>query len=169
MHRLFLVWVVLQFFSSGIMARELPISLLPVNVVGVQLHPETQTPVVLLVDPESDGLVPIWISAQQAQAIHLAMSSQSTPRPMTHDTTVAIMRSLEGELDRLIIDQMTENTYLGLLEIVSPHSDPIFLDVRPSDGLALAVRTGAAVWVARELLVYPDASGRWQPRVGPPL
>jgi bifunctional DNase/RNase len=133
-----------------------------VNVIGVQLHPQSQVPVVLLVEPESQGIVPIFIGTQEAQAIVLAMDSIATPRPMTHDITVAIMRSLDGELERLIIDQLTQNTYLGLLEIRSLASDPLYLDVRPSDGLALAVRTGAAVWVSEDLLIYPDESGHWQ-------
>lgn len=155
--------------SSEIVARELPNSLLIVNIVGVQVHPDTQTPVVLLVDPVSQGLVPIWIGTQEAQAIVLAMNLVSTPRPMMPDITVNIMRSLEGKLERLIIDQLTHNTYLGQLEIKGPLTEAKYLDVRPSDGLALAVRTGAPIWVARELLVYPDASGRWAPPSGPSL
>jgi bifunctional DNase/RNase len=160
---------VLLITSLSLAARELPDDLLPVDVLGVQIHPQTQTPVVLLLDPQTEGLVPIFIGPQEAQAIRFAMDSISTPRPMTHDLMVTLLRSFEGELERLIIDQLTQNTYLGLLEINRPNHDAIYLDVRPSDGLALAVRTGAAVWVASELLVYPDASGRLPMPSGPSL
>lgn len=169
MKRFAYIFALILLVVSGTLARELPDGMLPVNVVGVQNHPESQTPIVLLVEPESRGVVPIFIGASEAQAIRLAMESISTPRPMTHDTAVAIMRSLDGELERLIIDQLTQNTYLALLEIQRGEDKLVYVDVRPSDGLALAVRTGAAVWVARDLLLFPDATGRWQPRTGPSL
>ncbi len=162
MFKLVLFSCVVMTFGQGLLARELPDSLLPVNVVGVQLHPESQVPVVLLSDPDSQGVVPIFIGTQEAQAIVMAMDSVTTPRPMTHDITVSIMLSLNGELERLIIDQLTQNTYLGLLEVTTPAREKIYLDVRPSDGLALAVRTGAAVWVLEELLIYPNEAGEWQ-------
>lgn len=150
-------------------ARELPTDMLPVDFVGVQRHPETQSPVVLLNDPQSQGLVPIFIGEQEAQAIIMAIQSVATPRPLTHDTAVAVMRALDGDLERLIIDELSQNTYFGLLEIHRPDSPSVFVDVRPSDGIALAVRTGAAIWVSQDLLVFPDESGRWQSPARPSL
>ncbi|MEE4331254.1 MAG: bifunctional nuclease domain-containing protein [Wenzhouxiangella sp.] len=126
-------------------------SLVPVELASVAIVPLTGTPVVLLRDPDQGRTVPIFIGAEQAHAIVIAQRGIATPRPMTHDLTVNLLDAMGGRLERVIVDELRDGTYFGALEIKTADST-VLVDTRPSDGLALAVRTGARILVAPAVL-----------------
>lgn len=137
-------------------ARELAVAvdkLIPVELATVGMVPMTGTPVVLLREPESGNIVPIFIGPAEARAIIMAQRDIEPPRPMTHDLLVSLLAELKGRLNRVIVDELRDNTYHGALEIIINNgSDTLLVDSRPSDALAIAVRTGAAIYVAPSVL-----------------
>lgn len=143
-------------FSSGLQARDLAVhadDLIPVELATVGVVPLTGTPVVLLREPESGNIVPIFIGPAEARAIIMAQRDIEPPRPMTHDLLVSLMGGLKGQLNRVIVDELRDSTYHGALEIViNEGTETILIDSRPSDALAMAVRTGAAILVAPSVL-----------------
>lgn len=133
---------------------EIPDNLVAVELATVGLSPSTGIPVVLLREPESGDVVPILIGPAEAQAILFALHQVPTPRPMTHDLMTNLLMTLDATLERVLVYGLVDNTYLGALELrVEGREEPLLVDTRPSDGLALAVRTGAAILVAPEILV----------------
>jgi len=135
-------------------------SLIPVELATVGVDPFSGAPVVILRAPESGDIVPITIGSNEAMAIMRALGSVEMPRPMTHDTAIAMMEALQGELYQVMVDGLVGNSYHGVLDIrrEDDPDTPIYVDTRPSDALALAVRTGARILVAPDVL--QAASGR---------
>jgi len=113
------------------------------------------SPVVLLREPESGRVLPIWIGLAEARAISLELHGVVLGRPMTHDLMAELLRTLDAELEAVVVHALREGTYYGLLRLrVSGREEPRWVDTRPSDGLALALRTGAEILVSRQL--YDD-------------
>lgn len=156
---LFAAWVcslVLAFATPG-EARELsvnPEELVEVELAALGVSPVTGTPVVLLRDLESGDVVPIFIGVAEARAILLAMHGEEPPRPMTHDLIGNLLSAVGATLERVMIDDLANDTYFGMLELkLKGHDELVRVDTRPSDGLALAVRTGATILVAPKILI----------------
>ncbi len=142
--------------TPAVQARSLAVDsdqLIPVELASVGIVPFTGTPVVLLREPQSGSIVPIFIGPNEARAIVMAQRGVESPRPLTHDLLVNLLDGLGGTLERVIVDELRDGTYLGALEISVSGSDEIKrIDTRPSDGLAMAVRTGASILVAPDIL-----------------
>jgi len=118
--------------------------------VGVDLA--TGAPLAL-VHEGWDEVLPIWIGTVEAEAIMRVLQGQAPPRPMTHDLMASMLRSLAVELEEVRIHDLRDGTYIGSLHLREEGRDGLReVDTRPSDGLALAVRTGARIRVARHLL-----------------
>lgn len=137
-------------------ARELavdPAELIPVELATVALAFGTDIPVVLLREPASGDVVPIFIGVAEARAILLALRGVEMPRPMTHDLLHDVIGKLSGTLERVVVDELRNGTYFGVLELrVAPGGALVRIDARPSDALALAVRAKAEILVARAVL-----------------
>jgi bifunctional DNase/RNase len=113
-------------------------------------------PIVLLRDPTSGSVVPIWIGAAEAQSIVLALHGVEVPRPMTHDLMANVLSELGAEIEEVVVHDLKDNVYLGRLRLrLEGEKELRTVDSRPSDALALAVRTGAAIRVARKILRAP--------------
>jgi uncharacterized protein len=124
-----------------------------VATVGVELT--TGAPLALL-RSGWDEVLPIWIGEVEAQAIARALAGTEVPRPMTHDLMVGVITRLGGTLEEIRVTELRDETFLGMLRIRTA-TGVEEVDTRPSDALALAVRTGARVRVARALLAnLPD-------------
>ena len=136
--------------------RELAVpadELIAVELATVGIVPFTGAPVVLLREPESGSVVPIFIGPNEANAIIAAQRALMPPRPMTHDLAASLIGRLGGTLERVIVDELRDSTYFGALDIRLERGGNILVDSRPSDALALAVRTGAAIFVAPDVLI----------------
>jgi bifunctional DNase/RNase len=127
-----------------------PEAWVPVEVATVGVDLATGTPLALL-RSGWDEVLPIWIGDNEASAIATVLVGQDLPRPMTHDLLLSVMETLGGELEEIRVTELRDATFLGVLRIrVNGRLEEV--DTRPSDALALAVRKGARVVVARALL-----------------
>lgn len=124
-----------------------------VEVATVGWDSSTTSPVVLLRQLDSGQLVPIWVGVAEAQAIAAALHEVRYPRPMTHDLMNDLIGRLDAHLDELLIHDVIDGTYYGLLRLTLGGGEtPLMVDSRPSDGLALALRAGATIRVAQKIL-----------------
>lgn len=130
-----------------------PKDLIAVELATVGVNSLTGTPVVVLREPASGDVVPIVIGPIEARAILMALQEVPVPRPMTHDLISNILAATGLRLERVLVDALIDGTYHGALDLRANDSDtPIYVDTRPSDSLALAVREGAAIFVAPEVI-----------------
>lgn len=132
--------------------------LVAVELVTVGADPRSGAPVVLLREPQSGDVVPIWVGEAEARAIALALHRVAVPRPMTHDLMASLLSELRGTVVEVVVQSIVENTYIGTIRLRLPGDGGVRdIDSRPSDALALALRTDAPIRVARRILVgSPD-------------
>ncbi|MCR4514897.1 bifunctional nuclease family protein [Aeromicrobium sp. 50.2.37] len=118
------------------------------DVVGVRVEMPTNQPLVLL--RESDGVryLPIWIGAVEASAIAFAQQGDATPRPLTHELMQRVVEVLGDELDEVRITDVQDGVFYASLVFGSGAT----VDARPSDSIALALRTGARIVCAEDVL-----------------
>jgi hypothetical protein len=122
-----------------------------VTVAGVTVDPVTKSPIVVLRDPETGNVVPIWIGLLEANAIALALEGTELPRPMTHDLMKSILHATGTRLRSVEIADIRESTYFALLHIEG-NGESVRIDARPSDAIALALRCGARILVSETVL-----------------
>jgi len=122
------------------------------EVATVGWDSATASPVVLLREVETGQLVPIWVGIAEAQAIASALHEVAYPRPMTHDLMANLLQRLDARLDELVIHDVVDGTYYGMLKLRVDGGEPVLVDTRPSDGLALALRAGATIRLSQEIL-----------------
>jgi bifunctional DNase/RNase len=122
-----------------------------VTVAGVTVDPLTKSPIVVLREPESGNVVPIWIGLLEANAISLALEGTEPPRPMTHDLIKFILQATGSELQSVEITDIRDSTYFALLHIEG-NGESVNVDARPSDAIALALRCGARILVSETVL-----------------
>jgi bifunctional DNase/RNase len=131
--------------------EEPELSTVEVSTVGMDLL--TSSPVVLLRQPESGQVVPIWVGLGEAQAIMRALHGLQTPRPMTHDLMGSLLSHLDVTVVAVVVHELRGGTYYGRVQLKRAGEDKIIdVDSRPSDAIALALRTKSPVRVARKLL-----------------
>lgn len=123
---------------------------LPVRVQGLFLDPITERPILVLKQEGGDRVLPIWIGAPEANAIALRLEGVEVPRPMTHDLVCGILARLEAPILKVLIHDLQENTYFAQI-VLSSGGQEKTVDARPSDAVALAVRTGAPIFVREEI------------------
>ncbi len=123
-----------------------------VRLRAVRVDLQSNTPVLLL--QESEGLgrtLPIFIGAPEATAIAFALQGMETPRPMTHDLIRDLLETLETDVVRVVITELRTATYFAEI-VLSRDGKELPVSSRPSDAVAVAVRTGAPLFVADELM-----------------
>jgi uncharacterized protein len=125
--------------------------MLPMLVVGVLRDGAGQDAVVLL-EPESRLVVPIWIGPSESMAIALRLSGERYPRPLTHDLLDAVMARANLRIERVEIDGLEDSTFLAHIVLVDPNAEIMRIDARPSDAMALAVGSGAPIYMAKTVL-----------------
>ena len=125
------------------------------RVAHLGLDRNTNTPVVVLREAEGERTLPIWIGASEANAIALELQGVKPERPLTHDLMKLLVSGLGGELRRVLIAGLRENTYLAQL-LIYRAGEVFEVDARPSDSIALALRLRAPIFTSDHLL---DQSG----------
>ena len=115
------------------------------------MDPVTGVPIVILRNADSQQVLPIWVGPVEANAIALQVENVATPRPMTHDLMRRLIEDLGATLTRVLIAELRGNTFFAYLEL-QRGSERLLVDARPSDAIALALRTRTPVWVEREVL-----------------
>jgi bifunctional DNase/RNase len=125
--------------------------LVEMSVKGLMVDPVTNMPIVILRDADNQRVLPIWVGPVEANAIALQIENIAPPRPMTHDLLRNLVADLGATLARVIIADLRENTFYAYLEL-HRGGDVQFLDARPSDAIALAIRAKAPVFVDTRVL-----------------
>jgi uncharacterized protein len=121
------------------------------KIKGLFQDPISRMPVVLLEDEEGNRVLPIWIGAFEANAIALIMENIPTPRPMTHDLLKAFLNRLRIDVDRVVVTEVRDSTYFASIHCRSGEN-PLVFDARPSDAIALALRTASPIFVEHEVV-----------------
>lgn len=122
--------------------------MLSVEVVGIRIDDSGNSPVLILKELSTQGRVlEIWIGAVEAGAIAMAQQEVQSPRPLTHDLIVNILKTLNVNLVTVRINELSDGVYLAELVL----SDGSRIECRPSDGVAIAIRTDAPILVAEEV------------------
>jgi uncharacterized protein len=125
--------------------------LIEMQIKGLMLDPVTNVPIVILRDAEGKRVLPIWVGPAEASAIALQVENVFTPRPMTHDLLRDVIGALGVSVVRVIISALHGSTFYAYLEL-RRGSESVLVDARPSDAVALAVRTRAPVYVNAAVL-----------------
>jgi uncharacterized protein len=135
-----------------------------VRISSLAVDPRTNQPVLILrpleEDPGNSRVLPIWIGQPEATAILLAIEGVELPRPLTHDLLKSVVESLGAYIERIEITHVEEGTFYAAL-IIRAEDRTIAVDARPSDSIALAVRTGSPIFVAADVMesaAVPDDS-----------
>ena len=122
------------------------------ELVGVRIELPSNAPIVLLRETDGEGrLLPIFIGGAEAQAIALAMEEVETPRPMTHDLFKNVLDDLGVRIERIVVTELRDRTFYAELELKGGNGARR-ISSRPSDAVALAVRTGAPIFADESVL-----------------
>src|SRR5206468_2321476 len=120
-------------------------------IYGVSFDMVGKQPIVLLKTVESNKFLPIWIGHPEAAAILMKLQGASTPRPMTHDLLSDMLGELDVECTRVAVTELRENTFFASITL-AVNGRELEIDSRPSDALALAVRAGAPIFAADDVI-----------------
>jgi bifunctional DNase/RNase len=115
------------------------------------MDPATNMPIVVLKDVASDTVIPIWVGIFEANAIAIEIEKVAAPRPMTHDLVRNLMRHLNAQLDRVVISELKDDTFFAVLWL-RQGDEPMTVDARPSDAIALALRADCPIYVNEQVM-----------------
>ncbi len=121
------------------------------KIKGLIMDPLTNSPIVILQSLEKNTLLPIWVGIFEANAIALQIERIDTPRPLTHDLITNILLQLDANVDKIVVTDLQENTFYAVIHL-RMNGDHITIDSRPSDAIALALRTDAPIYVTEEVI-----------------
>src|SRR6266513_4534135 len=116
------------------------------SIKGLMVDPITNMPIVILRDKEGQRVLPIWVGIFEANAIALQIENVSTPRPMTHDLLRNVIQDLKASVQKVVVCDLQENTFFALIYLAL-NGETVAIDARPSDAIALALRTRAPIFV----------------------
>jgi len=122
-----------------------------VRVSGVAMDERSKSPVIILQEKDGDRVLPIWIGGSEAHAIMAQLAGKKFPRPLTHDLMVNLIRNLGAQVLRVCVTDLRDNTFYAEI-LLQRKNEVMSIDARPSDSIALAVRTGSPIYVAEKLL-----------------
>ncbi len=125
-------------------------SMIPVRVGGLAIDERTKSPVVLLQEIEGPRVLPIWIGPMEASAIHSELTGKRFQRPLTHDLLLTIIEGLHGKVSRVVITDLKESTFFASIFLEAGHG-PLSVDARPSDSIAVALRSRAPIFIVDSL------------------
>jgi len=124
------------------------------RVGEILVDPDTSAPIVVLHGLEDDNLyLPIFIGGMEATAIATAMADVELPRPLTHDLLVSVLNEVGTYIRKVTITDLISGTFYAEITLVDDQGHKVEVDARPSDGIALAIRTGASLYVAEKVLI----------------
>ena len=119
--------------------------MLELNIDGIRVSLMNQQRVVILRVKDSDKYLPIWIGPSEADAIALKLQNVTVPRPLTHDLLSDVISSLDATVDRIVVHDLSDDTFFAKI-VLQVNGSTMEVDSRPSDALALAVRTESPIF-----------------------
>ncbi len=136
--------------------------LIEMTIKGLMVDPITNMPIIILRDEDGQRVLPIWVGVFEANAIALQIENVTTPRPMTHDLLRNVITDLKAHIQKIVVSDLKENTFYALIYLTI-NGEPLAIDARPSDAIALALRARAPIFVedsvidhARTVDITPD-------------
>ncbi|MCD6219391.1 bifunctional nuclease family protein [Candidatus Calescamantes bacterium] len=126
--------------------------MIEMKVVGVTLDPVTNVPIIILKDQKNERTLPIWIGIFEASAIAIKLEGIQTPRPLTHDLLRTVIEILNGKVSRVVIDDLKDNVFYAKI-FIKLGRKTVEIDSRPSDAIALALRTQSPIYINEEVIV----------------
>jgi bifunctional DNase/RNase len=130
--------------------------MIKMKVEGLLFDPRSNMYILLLRETDGNETLPIWIGKPEADSIALALGKVATPRPLTHDLVRNILDSLDAKVDRIVITQIMDNTYYALIYVTDGKRE-LPVDSRPSDAIAVALRTKAPIYVEDDVIGKKNA------------
>jgi bifunctional DNase/RNase len=121
------------------------------SIKGLMIDPITNMPIIILKDDEGQRVLPIWVGVFEANAIALQIENVQTPRPMTHDLLKNVIDDLHASVERVVVSDLKENTFYALIHMRANEHD-VIVDARPSDAIALALRTRSPIFVEESVI-----------------
>lgn len=125
--------------------------LIEMTIKGLMVDPITNMPIVMLKDMQGDRVLPIWVGIFEANAIALQIENIATPRPMTHDLLRNIIKDLDGTVERVVVCDLKDNTFYAVIYL-TVRGESVAIDARPSDAIALALRTRSPILVEEAVI-----------------
>ncbi len=126
--------------------------MLEVELTKIIIDEKRQDQIIVLKEKDGERQFPILIGFLEASSIKMKLADLEPPRPLTHDLLVDVTAALNADLEHVVIDKMQKNTFYAKLIFRDNKGDKVVVDARPSDGIALAVRTGAEIFVDEDVL-----------------
>ena len=121
------------------------------KVEGLTLDPLTNMPIIILKDSTGSKALLIWVGYFEANAIALEIEKISTPRPMTHDLLKNLIQNMKAEVNHILVNELKDNTFYAVISLVCGDLT-LAIDSRPSDAIALALRTKAPIFVEEKVI-----------------
>jgi uncharacterized protein len=126
-------------------------TLVEMTIKGLMVDPITNMPIIILRDKDGERVLPIWVGVFEANAIALQIENIETPRPMTHDLLRNVIQDLQASVEKVVVCDLKENTFYALIHLQTP-AGTVAIDARPSDAIALALRTHAPILVDQRVI-----------------
>ncbi len=123
--------------------------LIKVLLEGVRMEHPSQKPIILLKEENGERFLPIWIGSFEASAIALELVNFKTPRPMTHDLILSIIKDLKARVDFIAVTNIIDETFYAVLNLTNDAGETIAIDLRPSDAIAIAVRSKCPIFASK--------------------
>jgi len=121
------------------------------SIKGLMVDPISNMPIVILRDKDGNRTLPIWVGMFEANAIALQIENISTPRPMTHDLLRNVIQDLKAAVEKIVVCDLQDGTFYALIYL-RVHGEVLAIDSRPSDAIALALRTRAPIFVEEAVI-----------------
>jgi len=134
------------------------------KIRGLMMDPVTNVPIVILKGLDGNTLLPIWVGVYEANAIALEIEKISTPRPMTHDLIKNVLNGLNCSVHKVVVNQLKDDTFYAVIWL-EREGKLICVDSRPSDALALALRTDSPIFVDEDVINSSKAASSRQEKV----
>ncbi len=124
----------------------------------LMMDPVTQMPIVVLRDLSGNSILPIWVGVYEANAIALEIEKINTPRPLTHDLMKTLLQGMNARVERVVVSELKDDTFYAVIWL-DKDGQKMSLDARPSDALALALRTDSPIYVDESVLAHSKVAG----------
>ncbi len=125
--------------------------MIEMKIKGVAVDPDTGMPIVILKDKGEKRTLPIWVDVFEASAIAMELEGTVAPQPLPQDLIKSIIEKLQGKLTHVCVHALRDNTFFAKITIARGKKK-VNIDARPSDALALALRTGVPIYVSEEVI-----------------
>ncbi len=127
------------------------------TIRGLMIDPVSQMPIIILKNSDGSSVLPIWVGIFEANAIAMQLEEVVSPRPMTHDLLKNVILGLRAEVQRVVITDLKDNTFFAKIHLLR-NGEALAIDARPSDAMALALRTASPIFVETQVLDKSESS-----------